>query len=222
MCRPAKKFFLHGLMVGVLIFLGWFVKQTSALPGAVVIATWLITMRDRRVFSWLAGICVGAVAGLGLFWLHLAITGTTYNYLLGSIYRTSLIPTLLGEFFVNAKQSFSVHLWELPLAAFLTAHRVWTTIAMIIMIPLAAIDLWVQRADRWSTRRVALLLCVAWMIGAWLQAVLSLLFFPHYFLASLAPVCAVAGILIANSRPLIRIPASIVAGFLGVLFFPSY
>ncbi|WP_157694927.1 hypothetical protein [Caballeronia fortuita] len=214
--RPAKRWFVHGLIAGLFVFLGWFVKQSSLLPDALVVAAWLLTALERKtvgaLIRWLVGMGAGALAGAGAFWLHLEMTGTTYNYLLGAvIYRTGLSPGLITEFFSNAKHSFAVPFWTLPLGPFLAANRVWTTIVMIVLIPLAVIDLWRSRSQKWSAARVSLLLCVCWMAGAWSQAVLGLTFFPHYFLASLAPVCAVAGIVIARRRPTVRTIAAAVA-----------
>ncbi|WP_321798530.1 hypothetical protein [Caballeronia sp. J97] len=222
-CRPVNRWFAHGLLAGVFVFLGWFIKQSSLLPDALVIAAWLLTALERRAIGWLVGMGVGALAGAGAFWLHLKLTGTTSNYLLGAvIYRAGLSPRLVTEFFLNAKHSFAVPLWRLPLGPFLAAHRVWTTIAMLVLIPLAAIDLWRSRSEKWSAGRVSLLLSVCWMVGAWLQAVLGLTFFPHYFLASLAPVCAVAGIVIARRRPATRMTAAAVAALLTVFLVHSY
>lgn len=221
--RPTKRWLGHGLLAGLLVFLGWFVKQTSLLPDALVIAAWLALLRDRRTFPWLVGMCIGALAGVGLFWWHLRVTSTTYNYLLGTvIYRAGLSSALLGDFFANAKQSFLVPLWTLPLGSFLASHRVWTTIAMVVLLPNVFVDLWASRAEKWSPKRSALLLCASWMIGAWLQAVLALTFFPHYFLASLAPVCAVTAILMASARPGARVIASTAAALLVIFLVISY
>ncbi|WP_430391373.1 hypothetical protein [Dyella sp. 20L07] len=221
--RPTTGWFGHGLLAGALVFVGWFVKQTSLVTDALVIAAWLVTLRDRRVFAWMAGTGLGALAGLGAFWLHLKITGTISHYFLAELwFQGRFNPLLLREFFANAKQSFWVPLWTLPLGSFLAAHRIWTTLAMVMLLPVAIFDLWRSRAEKWSTRRYALLLCMSWMFGAWLQAVLALTFFPHYFLASLAPVCTVAAILMLNSRPGARVIASTVAVLLVISLVNSY
>jgi hypothetical protein len=197
---PTKQWFAHGFLIGVFVFLAWFVKQTSLVPVALVVVSWLAIMRSRLGFSWVIGGCAGALICLGGFALHLMLTQTFHNYLLGTVlFRAGLSPVLLSQFVENLKESYLVPLWSLNLAGFLSAHRVWTAIAMVILTPLASVRVYNKRAEGWSTRRVALVLAVFWMIGAWLQAVLALTFFPHYFLASLAPVAVVAGLLVSMS-----------------------
>ncbi|MFM0222411.1 hypothetical protein [Paraburkholderia dipogonis] len=197
---PRNHWFAHGFLIGVFVFLGWFVKQTSLLPAALVVVAWLAIMRGRLRYSWLIGGCLGALVCLGGFALHLILTDTLQNYLLGTVkFRAGLSPVLMDQFIANAKASYLVPLWSLNLEQFLSAHRVWTAIAMVILTPLAAIRLYNTRSEGWTIRRVALVLAVAWMFGAWLQAVLALTFFAHYFLASLAPVVVVAGLLLSMS-----------------------
>ncbi|WP_116141152.1 MULTISPECIES: hypothetical protein [unclassified Paraburkholderia] len=197
---PGRRWFAHGFLIGVFVFLGWFVKQTSLLPDALIVVSWLMIMRNRLGYSWLIGGCLGASICLGGFALHLILTDTLQNYLLGTVrFRAGLSPVLMDQFVANAKTSYLVPLWSLDLVQFLSVHRVWTAIAMVILTPLAAVRLYNTRSEGWTKRRLALVLAIAWMIGAWLQAVVALTFFAHYFLASLAPVAVVMGLLLSMS-----------------------
>ncbi|WP_315809183.1 hypothetical protein [Pseudomonas sp. C9-3] len=214
---PSRHHFIHGGAVGVVIFLSWFVKQTSLLPEFLVIAGCAVVLRGQLRLSWWGGCFLGAVGGVAAFALHLLVTGTLDNYLLGStIYRSGIAPALMSEFWSNALASYSVPIWSLSFGQFLSVHRIWTTIALVILIPVAMACLYRSRERAWSGARLALLLSILWMFGAWLQAVLALTFFPHYFLSSLAPVALVSGVLISMARRPAALALS--AGVLGLFF----
>lgn len=217
---PNGRYFAHGGLVGVLVFLAWFVKQTSLLPAFLILVGYAFIQRRKLRPSWWAGLCLGAIGGVTSFVLHLIVTGTLDNYLLGTtIYRSGIAPALASEFLANARAAYSVPLWSLTLGQFLAAHRVWTAIALILLMPLATIYLYRSRENSWGSARLALFLSVCWMVGAWLQAVLALTFFPHYFLASLAPVAVVIGVLISMSSRLVAfiLSAGVLSLFSGLV-----
>ncbi|BBU27665.1 hypothetical protein BTHE68_13990 [Burkholderia sp. THE68] len=209
---PERHWFAHGLLIGMLVFLAWFVKQTSILPAALLIVCWMAIVRRRSLLPWALGAGCAAALCLGGFALHLMLTGTLHNYLFSTMYyRAGLSTSLVTDFLTNAQRSFLIPLWKLNLAQFLSAHRVWTAIAMIAMVPWAFSWLFRTREQGWTRRRIALTLGVAWMVGAWLQAVLALTFFPHYFLACLAPVAFTMGLLLASSSPHVSLSGSAVS-----------
>lgn len=220
---PAKRWFAQGLLIGGLVFLAWFVKQTSILPAALLIVSWVAIVRRRSMLQWMVGVGCGAGLCLGAFVLHLVVSGTLQNYLFSTVYyRAGLSPSLVTDVLRNTERSFLIPLWRLNLAQFLGAHRVWTAVAMIVAIPFAFFRLFRSRAQGWTRYRLALTFGVVWMIGAWLQAVLGLTFFPHYFLACIAPVAFVSGMLLAHTPARISMSGSAVLMLLTAALVFSY
>jgi hypothetical protein len=209
---PARHPVRHAAAIGVTIFAAWFVKQSSLLPAALMLAAFVSLQWRNLHRAWWLGMVLGGAIPLAAFGLHLALSHTWDNYWLGTHeYRASLIPTLREEFVTNAMRAYGVPFWKLQLASFLAAHRVWTGLATLVLAVVASHRLVASRGDGWSLRRTALLFATAWMVGAWAQAVAGLTFFPHYFLASLAPVAAVIALLLVGTRAM---PALAVAGCL--------
>jgi len=202
---PAPNAMRRGALVGLAVFSAWFVKQSSLLPAALMLAAGVCVHRRSFSRAWWTGAALGAALPLGAFALHLLVTDTWANYWLGTHeYRASLIPTLRADFMSNALRAYDVALWRLDLGAFLAAHRIWTGIATVVLTVVAVAQLRGSRRDGWTTSRSALLLATAWMVGAWAQAVAGLTFFPHYFLASLAPVATVLALLSVRTGALRR------------------
>lgn len=220
---PQNNWFLNGLLVATLVFLAWLVKQTSVLPAITLLIASAIIHRRQLTLAWWGGVVVGLAITLGAFALHLTITDTWPNYLLGTYaYKASMIPLGWPALFKNALSAYSVPILALDLPSFLAAHRVWSGIATLVLSAWAVLRLISTPNEVWSVQRVALTLSIFWMITAWIQAVAGLTFFSHYFLASIAPVFVSLGLLLTSSPKKIVLPISVTLLITAAILIAKY
>jgi len=214
--------FLHGALLGVTIFLAWFVKQTSILPVLALLAVFVFHVHARITRFWIIGVFSGSLILLSLLFVHLLLSETWSNYVLGTyLYKISLAGLALPTFAENAINAYKFpHQWDLN--SVLGTHKIWTAFATVLLTLASLHIFWKARNISANDHTNALLLSNVWMWAVWLQAILSLTFFSHYFLASIAPVCLTLGLIVVNSKScLARLTlVAIIVGFF--VLFNSY
>ncbi len=198
--RPRPDRGTWAVALGVAVFGAWFVKQTSLFTLALPAATAVLMASERR--AWARGLALagGVAAALAFaFVLALQASGTLDEYWLGAVRYKSLIASrvTLPAFLQNLQDN---------LVAPRSPHEVLARFHTVLLyhVPPALLAWWV--AVLWSRRStghassatVAVLL--AWFLGATLQAVLSLLFFRHYFISAIGPALVAVGALCLQRR----------------------
>lgn len=198
--------------LGTALFAAWFVKQTALVPAAALVATWIATRGDRR--RHLASVALAAV--VAALWALayvavLALTGTLDNYWWATVeYKAHLARHMpVG---VLWQKLVSTLVLPAGIAPFPSAFPV----VLLYLLPVAA-TCWV--VGTWRAWRGGLstaepvALAAAWTTAEIGQAMMSLLFFRHYFVSALGPAISLV-LVLTGRRPWVR---RLVAGFLVVI-----
>jgi hypothetical protein len=191
-----------GVLLGLCVFACWFVKQTSLLVAiAIIFATIVLGVPMgqplRRTRTALAAACVASAACLALFAWHLWATQTLAAYIDGTItYKSRMAGAYpWSAFWQGARRTLDLATWvRAPLLAIDTT----TLLVGLLALPMVGHGAWQRVRMRMPLTHAQLraLLTWLWLILVLAQAIASLAFFRHYFLAALAPMllCLVAGL----------------------------
>lgn len=217
---PARRSW--GLALGVAFFCAWFVKQTSLFTLALPVATAvLLASRKQALLRGVAVALLVAAMMAGAFFFSLWWNGTLDEYWRGAVHYKGIIASkVTTEAFLGKLQS---SLLPPDGVADLSAH--FHTLLLYLVPP--ALLAWgvavlrsVRRAVAGASDSVIALLS-AWFLGATLQAVLSLLFFRHYFISAIGPAIVAVGAL-CLSRPIATRVAGAALVFAGAVLIWDY
>lgn len=191
----------HGAIIGGLFFAAWFVKQTSALTLGGTLLVYICATREARSPKWLLGLFAGALVPTIAFALHLLVTGTLIYYWLGThAYKASMASaTSFADFWTSLQRLYGFSKIPASLDEVLRSHYLWSTILTVALSVWAGLTIFRARQDRHV--ELPIILSTTWMVLSLVQALGSVMFFLHYFLASLAPVAFVLTLLLMRARP---------------------
>lgn len=188
-----RRVLLLGVLLGACVFACWFVKQTSLLVAMGLIAG-MVTLGVRRVRQIVLPLAVatGVVIGCGAIWAwHLVATGTWEAYVDGTItYKSRMAGAYPPDaFWHDTRAALPLGPW---VRAPLTIITTTTLIGGLVALALLALPAWRRMRTREPLPEPALrsALTMLWLVFVLTQAVASLTYFRHYFLAALAPLVA--------------------------------
>ncbi len=165
------------VLLGIALFAGWAVKQTSIITMLFPLAATLIGATDRRLLARRL-LSSGAVAVLLLagFVLSLKMNGTFDNYAFSAIQYKRLIAAHF-----EWDSLWSDFVWNLR--GFPRSPLFFYHVVFILFAPVAVVAGLISR--KWQD--VTFWVILAWYAGCIAQAFASLLFYRHYFLACIGP-----------------------------------
>jgi hypothetical protein len=196
------------IALGVALFSAWFVKQTSGMTLALPAVTALmLAPRFREFFRGIVVATVIAGALAGAFFVSLWSTGTLDEYWLAAVQFKGVIAS---------KVTFARFLDGLH-ATLAPPRGIRDTLArfpaiLLYLVPLVTI-VWVtvlareRRVPAAGTYGLPVAVLCAWFLGSTLQAVLSLLFFRHYFISAIGPALVAIAALCLRSTTATRTAA---------------
>lgn len=176
--------FLPGkaVLLGILVFLSWSVKQTSLLdifPAYIFILVIGVSGTREKVKNTLL---VGAIfcCGVSLFFLHLKLTNTLANYSAGAmsfhIQRMARGFEYLGGNFLNLLGTFR----------FPENYPAFLMVLIVLLTLFCGINFLKDR--RFLHQNPQLVIGILWSIGCAASALIPLTFFKHYWLGAIVPV----------------------------------
>lgn len=182
-----------GAALGACVFACWFVKQTSlGVACVLVVGTLALGVQAwKHATVALATACVVSIAAVACFAWHLSATATLDAYIDGAItYKLRMAdPYPRDVFWQDTRAALDLAAWlRSPLESIKTTTLLGGAVAAGGLVALVVRR--VRARAPLDARALHAALSALWLLGVLAQAVGSLTYFRHYFLAALAPLLA--------------------------------
>lgn len=214
---PPIKILLRGLLLGVIVFLAWMVKQSSLISIIPAIAFLLC----HHIFSKRGGISsrkilsvciIGPIVSsllLLIFFSALKNNGTFDNYWAGTFTYNAALSS-------QASKSKAISLIADNLEVLLTSFSFISILLWTYLLATLMLLIFLLKKYEAASYRILLVTTWFWSTGVLLQTFGKLTFFNHYFLALIVPLSNLIVLLLPPIFPRIK-PALVQVFLIGIV-----
>lgn len=179
---------IKALILGILVFCAWFIKQTAVISLALPLLVILFFYPNKLAILKYVGIAIiTSIVLLALFFLSLYLQDTLANYQRSTFHFKSLIFSMsnsdfaLQRFLGAFNNAFTLYEPQKRFSSYLILSVF--TLPLIILV-----DVFLTKKAGEITEGDRLRWVIyAWFLGSMIQAFMGLTFYPHYFLSSIVP-----------------------------------